>query len=221
MLSAYSVLMMLLILTGSLIGISSIYTPANVETQPQPQPQKPMIGSKIIVEPKPLTAQMVLEAKRLQIQLVDKLMPEIIKRIKVDLKVTDSYSPPTRVAKQGLPTSTFHATEAKCPPGTRVMGGGGQISTKYRAPPSGLFDFNAKDVPDNNIAALMIIPTSRLGMVAKMETPGSLMAYATCLAPDAVVSLKEVSGAVGLGADPYSYLTQDYSKLPSQPQPLK
>ena len=32
---------MLLVIIGSLVGISSIYTPANVETQPQPQPQKP------------------------------------------------------------------------------------------------------------------------------------------------------------------------------------
>jgi hypothetical protein len=68
MLSAYSVLMMLLIVTGSLIGISSIYQPVNVETQPQQQ-QKPTIGSKII-DP---TAQRALEEK----QLLDRLMPEI------------------------------------------------------------------------------------------------------------------------------------------------
>jgi hypothetical protein len=37
MLSTYSVLMMLLLVTGSLIGISSIYQPVNVETQPQQQ----------------------------------------------------------------------------------------------------------------------------------------------------------------------------------------
>jgi hypothetical protein len=209
--------MMLLIVTGSLIGISSIYTPANVETQPQPQPQKPLMGSKIIVEQKPLTAQMVLEDKRLQIQLVDKLMPEIIKRIKVDLKVTDRYSPLARVAKEGLPTDTFHKVEARCPPGTRVMGGGGQITSNLMAPPSGLFDFNIKDVADNNIAALMIIPTSRVDLVAKMETPGSIMAYATCLAPDAVVSLRPVSAA--LGQSPLAYLQEMPSTLPSQQQP--
>jgi hypothetical protein len=44
--------------------------------------------------------------------------------------------------------------EARCLPGYRVMGGGGgQISSKMGAPPSGLFDFNAQDVADNGIVA--------------------------------------------------------------------
>jgi hypothetical protein len=47
MLSTYSVFMMLLLGTGSLVGITSIYTPANIETQPEqvkpliPRVQKP------------------------------------------------------------------------------------------------------------------------------------------------------------------------------------
>jgi hypothetical protein len=132
-----------------------------------------------------------LEDKQLQIQLVDKLMPEIIKRIQVNLKMTDSYSPLTQAKKTGFPTATFHMAEARCPPGTKVMGGGGQISSRAGAAPSGLFDFNAKDVADNNIVAIMIIPQSRLDVVAKMETSGMITAYATCLGPVATVSLKK------------------------------
>jgi hypothetical protein len=50
MLSRYSVLMMLLLGTGSLVGINSIYQPANVETQPEQV--KPLVPR---VQKQPLT----------------------------------------------------------------------------------------------------------------------------------------------------------------------
>jgi hypothetical protein len=58
MLSTYSVLMMLLLVTGSLIGISSIYQPVNVETQPQQQqplvaPNQTVKKPPNLVQPKP------------------------------------------------------------------------------------------------------------------------------------------------------------------------
>jgi hypothetical protein len=62
MLSTYSVLMMLILGTGSLVGIGSMYTPANVETQPeqvkplvprvQPEQVKPLVPR---VQQQPLT----------------------------------------------------------------------------------------------------------------------------------------------------------------------
>lgn len=118
-------------------------------------------------------------------QLIQKILPHI----QVTLRIGDSYSPLVQVNKAGLTSDTFHVAEARCPAGTRVMGGGAQISPG-RAPPSSFYDFNAQDAADNNIVALMPIPTSRLGMVAKMETTGNMMAYATCLNPYAELSIK-------------------------------
>jgi hypothetical protein len=122
MLSAYSVLMMLLIVTGSLIGISSIYQPVNVETQPQPQPQKPTIGSKIIV-PKTIdpTAQRALEDR----QLLDRLMPEIIKRIDVKLVLTQRPGQRAEVDVTGTGIdSKTSMIKASCAPGESLVGGG-------------------------------------------------------------------------------------------------
>jgi hypothetical protein len=118
------------------------------------------------------------------------LAQKILPHIQATLRMGDSYSPLLQVKKQGFPTDTYHMAEARCPPGTRVMGGGTQISSSQGAPPSGLFDYNAQDVADNNIAALMIIPTQRIDVVAKMKTSGSIMAYATCLSPEVAVSIK-------------------------------
>jgi hypothetical protein len=89
---------MLLLGTGSLVGISSIYQPANVETQPQPQPQKPpqylgdfKQGSLTKKDLIPTTPQMVRE--RQDRELLDRLMPQIIGRMQVTLQMRDSYSP--------------------------------------------------------------------------------------------------------------------------------
>jgi hypothetical protein len=211
MLSKSSVFMMLLIVTASLVGISSIYKPANVETQPQPQPQQQAQNpGQLIVPPgkqplgnQPLTK--LLESTKTVNEdaiLVNRILPLILKyvdgkvlaqkilpHLQVTLRVGDNYSPPVTVRKGALAADSYAMAEARCPPGTRVIGGGGQISPG-RALPSGLFDFNAADVADNNMVALMIIPTNRLDMVAKMETGGSLLAYATCLNPVAEISIK-------------------------------
>jgi hypothetical protein len=56
MLGKSSVLMMLLLGTGSLVGISSMYTPANVETQPQ-QPQQPLVAPNQPVKKPPNSVQ--------------------------------------------------------------------------------------------------------------------------------------------------------------------
>jgi hypothetical protein len=199
MLGKSSVLMMLLVGTGSLVGISSIYTPANVETQPiqqpqpQPQPQTPQSQFGVIT-PKSKSEiiqndpnyQRALQDK----QLLDRLMPEIVKRLQITLNFRDSYSPLVKISKDVMASESFHGVEARCPPGFRVTGGGGQISSNLNSPPSGLFDYK-QDVADNNIAGLMIIPDKRLNMVAKMETKGTLMAYANCLGVEAIVKLKQ------------------------------
>jgi hypothetical protein len=221
MLSTYSMFMMVLLGAASLIGISSIYQPANVETQPQ-QSQQLVPPGQIQKQP-PIVQQQPAQPQGLQPntgkiitqqgaetlaqatadkQLLDRLFPQIIKRIdgntllqkidaktlaakviphiQVTLRMGQVYSPLVQIKKDYLSSDSFHIVEAICPPGTRVMGGGGEISPE-RAGPSGLFDFNAKDVADNNIAALQIIPTNRLDMIAKMETGGYIKSYATCL----------------------------------------
>jgi hypothetical protein len=73
----YSIFMMLLLVTASLVGISSsIYKPANVETQPA-QPQ-PLPGTKGLVTQKQFeTTTQALADK----QLLDRIMPLINKRL--------------------------------------------------------------------------------------------------------------------------------------------
>ena len=180
MLGKSSVLMMLLVGTGSLVGISSIYIPANVETQPQQQPQptpQPQIEGLIVPKSKGqiVTPQSIRDQQ--DNQLLDRLMPKIIERMQVTLNFRDNYSPLYKVNKEVMASESFHKAEARCPPGFRVTGGGGQISTKTQ-------------LGDNNIVTLMPIPTSRLGMVAKMETTGEIMAYANCLGVEAIVKLR-------------------------------
>jgi hypothetical protein len=193
MLGKSSVLMMLLVGTGSLVGISSIYTPANVETQPiqqpqpTPQPQGPqttlggikMPQSKMdLAQTDPNVMRAVEERK-----LLDRLMPEIIKRMQVTLNFRDNYSPLYKISKDALASESYHKAEARCPPGFRVTGGGGQIS--------GVTGGGASLLGDNGIVTLMPIPSSRLDVVAKMETSGSIVAYANCLGVEAVVSWRK------------------------------
>src|SRR5919198_633319 len=76
--SRYSIFMMVLLVAASLVGISSsIYKPANVETQPQ-SPAQPLPAQKQ-AQNNILTQQMgqVIEDKA----LVDRLFPYIIQKI--------------------------------------------------------------------------------------------------------------------------------------------
>jgi hypothetical protein len=118
-------------------------------------------------------------------QLLDRIMPLIINRLdgkmlaqkilphlKVTLPMGDNYGPPVEVKKDtGLAPDSFHNTEARCPPGTRVMGGGGSISTiQYGGQPS-----------DSSIVQMQPVPTQRFTLTAKMTASGTILAYATCL----------------------------------------
>ncbi len=134
MLSIYSVLMMLLLGTGSIVGISSIYTPANVETQPQqqpqpqplPQPQKPQttIPGLKIPQSKIELGQQIADQNALRAiqdkQLLDRLMPQIIKRIDVKLVLTERPSKTVIVDHEGLYRDPI-TTKATCAPGETAV----------------------------------------------------------------------------------------------------
>ena len=215
----YSTFMMVLLGAASLIGISSIYQPTNVGTQPQQQlvppgqiqKQPPIVTQqqpqsttgKIITQRRAETLAQATEDK----QLLDRLFPQIIKRIdgatllqkidaktlaakvlphiQVTLRMGQVYSPLVHVKKVGYPLTgtraTVHMVEAVCPPGTRVMGGGGEISPEKSE--------KVGQAADNNIVALQIIPVSRFDMIAKMDTSGDIKSYATCLGGEADVKL--------------------------------
>jgi hypothetical protein len=181
MLEKSSILLMLLLGTASLIGISGIYQPANVETQPQP----------LIKEPArqiPGAGQVLSDA-----QFLDRMMPKIIQRmdgkvlaekilphLTVGLKMGDNYGPLVEVKKDPFAPASYHIAEARCPPGFRVMGGGGQINpSAIKGDPTG----------ESSIVQMQPVPTQRFTVTAKMETSGNILAYATCLG-EAVIGLK-------------------------------
>jgi hypothetical protein len=86
----------------------------------------------------------------------------------------DSYGPLVEVKKDtGMVTDSYHTAEARCPPGTRVMGGGGTIQS----------------FKDGSIESMGPIPTERFSLVAKMTGSGTIVAYATCLG-EAAIGLK-------------------------------
>jgi hypothetical protein len=185
-----------------------IVPPGQIQKQPpivtQQQPQS--TTGKIITQQQAEKLDQAMEDKK----LLDRLFPQIIKRIdgatllqkidaktlaakvlphiQVTLRMGQVYSPLVHVKKTGIAGDSFHTVEAICPPGTRVMGGGGEISPKnlagelkaYRA---------ASEAADNNMVALQIIPTNRLDMVAKMDTSGDIKSSATCLGGEADVKL--------------------------------
>jgi hypothetical protein len=183
MLRKYSIFMMLLLATGSLIGISSMYQPANVETQLRSQEklgitQPPGVAGTTQL---PRDQQQFLNQAMSDKQLLDRIMPmldgkllaqKILPHLKVTLPMGDSYGPLVQVKKDtGLAPDSFHNTEARCPPGTRVMGGGGSISTiQYGGQPS-----------DSSIVQMQPVPTQRFTLTAKMTASGTILAYATCL----------------------------------------
>jgi hypothetical protein len=145
-------------------------------------------------------------------QLLDRLFPQIIKRIdgatllqKIDAKTLaakvlphiqisvrmgQEYGPVVTVKKTGLAGTSFHNAEARCPVGTRVMGGGAELlplnGKQFSTP---VFGKLGSGVGDNNLVSLNIIPTNRVSVVAKLVESGTIMAHATCLG-EAVVSLK-------------------------------
>jgi hypothetical protein len=122
--------MMLLVGTGSLV----VYTPANVETQPIQQPQQPQqpqkpqsqlgpqthLGALIMPKSKMDLAQTDIMRAIEDRKLLDRLMPQIIDRIKVTLNFRDNYSPLYKVSKDILASDSFHNVEARCPPELRV-----------------------------------------------------------------------------------------------------
>jgi hypothetical protein len=191
MLRKYSIFMMLLLATGSLIGISSMYQPANVETQLRSQEklgitQPPGVAGTTQL---PRDQQQFLNQAMSDKQLLDRLMPmldgkllaqKILPHLKVTLPMGDSYGPLVQVKKDtGLAPDSFHNTEARCPPGTRVMGGGGSISTiQYGGQPS-----------DSSIVQMQPVPTQRFTLTAKMTDSGTILAHATCIG-EAVIKLK-------------------------------
>ena len=195
MLRKYSIFMMLLLATGSLVGISSIYQPTNVETQPQQQPQRLTPGQKLTVPgiegttQLPRDQQQFLNQAMSDTQLLDRLMPLIINRLDskmlaqkilphltVTLRMGDNYGPIVEVKKDtGMAPASYHTAEARCPPGTRVMGGGGTIQS----------------YTDGSIESMGPIPTQRFSVVAKMTGSGTILAYATCLG-EVAIGLKDV-----------------------------
>jgi len=154
MLNKYSIFMMLLMTTASLVGISSsLYQPTNVETQPQPQPQpqpqKQIPATKgLITQQRAETLAQATEDK----QLLDRLFPQIIKRIdgatllqKIDAKTlaakvlpyldisasvvrrdgTEGILDATDITRDlGLTAALLRSSTAKCNDGETAVGGG-------------------------------------------------------------------------------------------------
>jgi hypothetical protein len=151
---------MLLVILGSLVAISSIYTPANVETQPQPQPQKEQTFTTI---PGLTTTQSKLTpGQQSQIdqqifrtlgdnQLLNRLMPEIIKRIDVKLILTQRPGKIVSVEVGDLMSRGVADGQASCPPGETAVSAGidhnlvrsnPYIWTVKRIPNSNTWDFS-------------------------------------------------------------------------------
>jgi hypothetical protein len=183
-----TIFMMLLIVVASLVGISSTYTPANVETQPQPQPQKP--GSKIITNIPPVQ-------RALDQQLLDRLMPEIIKRIDVKLVLMQRPGQRAEVDVTGTGIDSKTSTiKASCAPGESLVGGG-MMSRNMGE----LNAFHKSGVPAE--------PNSWV-IISSFDEDGSVSALAECLKVQ--LSLRPVSAQQ---QQPLGYLQE----IPSRPQP--
>jgi hypothetical protein len=55
------------------------------------------------------------------------LAAKVLPHIQVSLRMGQEYGPQVTVKKSGISGTTFHIAEARCPVGTRVMGGGAEI----------------------------------------------------------------------------------------------
>ncbi len=169
--------MMLLLGTGSLVGISSMYTPANVETQPQPQPQKPQtpLQGGIITPRGGLgSAQDVADQKRIMQaiqdkQLLDRLMPQIIKRIDISASVVSRDGP------QGVSKGTGPISSTTLPASSVARCNTGEI------PVSGGFAFWSD--PADSFVNNNGLYQRENGWVAgaRMGDEGSIKASVTCL----------------------------------------
>jgi hypothetical protein len=186
MLSIYSVLMMLLLGTGSIVGISSIYTPANVETQPQqqpqpqplPQPQKPQttIPGLKMPQSKIELGQQIADQNALRAiqdkQLLDRLMPQIIKRIDVKLVLTQRPGGTGEVKPGNNPLTAGTAVaggKAGCPPGETAVSAG--------------FDYSLGGGTDQSIWKFSRIPNSNTwDLLTRIDDGyGKFFTYAECL----------------------------------------
>jgi hypothetical protein len=127
----YPVIMMVLLVAASLVGISSIYQPANVETQPQTQ----IPATKGPISGKALQLIQSLEDKK----LVDRLFPHIIK--KIDANSNDAKTIATKLlpylniqnnvipSVRGVTTTLGEGAKpfkmiSYCPQGSALIGGG-------------------------------------------------------------------------------------------------
>jgi hypothetical protein len=123
MLRKYSIFMMLLLTTASLVGISSMYQPTNVETQPGTEGTTQL----------PRDQQKSLDQAMSDKQLLDRLMPLIINRLDskmlaekilphLDLKVVLTQRPGQAV--RVVDESAFIKAQARCLPGETAVSAG-------------------------------------------------------------------------------------------------
>jgi hypothetical protein len=190
-------------LSGTIIvGISGIYQPANVETQPQPQQQlqsPPTLGKRL-TGPQGQQQQQSNTGTLVQIQqdkaLVDRLFPYIIQKIdgqtllqKIDAKTLAgkllphirvtldgaiSTSDRIEVRKGATDSDTYHHVYAKCAPGTILWGGGGHVRDSY------LNDWR-RSPEDNWLVETGIAETgNQWKITAKMSSSGDIYAKAIC-----------------------------------------
>jgi hypothetical protein len=125
-------IMMVLLVAASLIGISSIYKPANVETQPQPQQQPLKPQSPLALPPTKegtLTKmdllppqQKIEQLRKIEDQkLADRLFPHIIKKIDIQNNVIPSIRGVTTTSGEGAKPFKMIGY---CPQGSVLIGGG-------------------------------------------------------------------------------------------------
>jgi hypothetical protein len=193
MLTKYSVFMMLLIVTASLVGISSIYQPANVETQPQPQPLLGSPQQKLQQQSNIGTLMQIKEDK----ELVDRLFPYIIQKIDgktllqkidgkllaqkvfpyLDLNVATIERPGqgSNVDITGFTTKTT-IVKASCAPEERLVGGAMALHNVAE-----LNSFQRSQQPQE--------PNS-WAIITSFDGDGSIRSFAECLKVE--LALKDV-----------------------------
>jgi hypothetical protein len=195
MFKKYSTFMMLLIATASLIGISTIYQPANVETQPQLQ--KPIPGTQgLITQQRAETLAQATADK----QLLDRLFPQIIKRIdgntllqKIDAKtlaakvlpyldlkvsVTERPGQTSSVNTGGTSGRGIAQARAGCAPGETIVSSG--------------FQNRVPGIPELNpmISRILNNPPNNWLTATGFTEDGQLLSFANCL--NVELALKDV-----------------------------
>ncbi len=213
--------MMLLMTTASLVGISSsLYQPTNVETQPQPQPQpqpqKQIPATKgLITQQRAETLAQATEDK----QLLDRLFPQIIKRIdgatllqKIDAKTLAAKVLPyldlkVVVTERPGQTSTIKVSKtgigqtlAGCTPGETIVSGGFRIA--FPGYPE-MIQYWSKKSAENQWMMAMGFP----------EDDGQLFSYANCLTVE--LALKDIQQPQQPSSPPGGSPLQPPSQQPS------